>query len=150
MKYDASAPLSKLERGDADPEAVWSELWEELYHQGDIGVASFAAVTHIARITREKGILSFHPFGLVVAIDLARGRGNNPDVPDWLKNDYGQALRDLARYACQHLDTEWDAETLTTILGLIAVVKGNRDLAELITEVDTGSEKEALEKYFEY
>jgi hypothetical protein len=40
IPYDASKTLVRMERG----ESVWEELWNELHHQGDVGVASYAAI----------------------------------------------------------------------------------------------------------
>ena len=42
VPYDASLPLQALSIG----RDVWAELWAELHHQGDVGVA-YAAVTKL-------------------------------------------------------------------------------------------------------
>ncbi len=49
VKYDASIPLSRLKNGIGDLDSIWSELWQNLHHQGDVGIASYAAIPHIAR-----------------------------------------------------------------------------------------------------
>ncbi|HEY0686085.1 MAG TPA: hypothetical protein VGD45_27325 [Steroidobacter sp.] len=46
VTYDPSGALKLLESG-VD---VWGELWDELHHQGDVDVASYAAVPHLVRI----------------------------------------------------------------------------------------------------
>ncbi len=148
-KYDASVPLARLESCVEGLDAIWSELWENLYHQGDVGIASYAAVSHITRIIQSRKILDYNPFALTVAIELARGRGQNLELPDWLKGDYNQALWDIAKYGCGNLNKEWDAAILKSVLALVAIIKGNRDLGELIFEVDEGYEKELLNKFFE-
>ena len=148
-KYDASIPLSRLESEVEEFDSIWSELWENLYHQGDVGIASYAVVPYIARIVQSRKILNYNPFALTVAIELARGRGENPELPDWLKEDYDQALWEIAKYGCDNLNSEWDSSILKSVLALIAIVKGNRDLGELIFEVDAGYEKDLLDKFFE-
>lgn len=148
-QYDASVPLSRLESEAEGLDSIWSELWENLYHQGDVGVASYAAIPHLARIIRSRKILDYNPFALTVAIELARGRGNNPGLPDWLTGDYHQALGDIAKYGCDNLDGEWDSSILKSVLALIAIIKGNRDLGELLFEVDDGYEKVLLARFFE-
>jgi hypothetical protein len=43
IRFDPRPLLLKLESG-TDSEVVWRELWGGLYHQGDVGEASYAAV----------------------------------------------------------------------------------------------------------
>jgi hypothetical protein len=148
-KYDASIPLSRLEGGVGEFDLIWSELWENLYHQGDVGIASYAVVPQIARIIQSQRILDYNPFALTVAIELARGRGKNPEPPDWLKEDYDQALWEIAKYGCDNLNQEWDSSILKSLLALVAIIKGNRDLGELIFELDDGYEKDLLDRFFE-
>ncbi len=148
-KYDASIPLSKLESESDGLDSVWSELWENLHHQGDVGIASYAAIPHIARIIRSREILNYNPFALAVTIELARGQGENPKLPKWLEEDYFEALRDMANYGCDSLKKECEASVLKSVLALVAIIKGNRDLGELIFEVDEGYEKDLLDKFFE-
>lgn len=149
IPFDVSVPLIKLENNVEDSESIWSELWENLYHQRDVGVASYAAIPHIVRITRNQKLLDWNPFALTVAIELVRGTGRNPELPDWLRGDYTQALRNMAAYACEQMNQDWDASFLRSALSLIAIVKGNRDLAELIFGIDEGEERKALEIYFD-
>ena len=47
VPYDASKALARMENG----ESVWEELWNELHHQGDVGIASYAAIPRIVRIS---------------------------------------------------------------------------------------------------
>jgi hypothetical protein len=149
VKYDASVPLTRLESRRGRLRSIWSELWENLYHQGDVGVASYAAIPHVVRIVRARGVFNYEPFALAVAVELARGRGQNPEPPEWLAHDYSQSLRELAEYGCANLEREWDYSTLKSLLALIAVVKGGRDLGELILDIEEGSEKEMLKKFYE-
>lgn len=148
VKYDASIALSRLENSNENPAQIWDELWENLHHQGDVGVASYASVPHIARIIRKRQLFDWTPLALVVTIELARGKENNVEVPDWLLSDYDQGLKDLARYGLERLDEKWDTETLKSVLGLLAIIKGHRELGELIFEVDADDAKDILDKYF--
>ncbi|CAN5454310.1 hypothetical protein BH18ACI2_BH18ACI2_10980 [soil metagenome] len=59
-----------------------------------------------------------------------------------------QALWNIAQYGCDSLNKEWDASILKSVLALVAILKGNRDLGELIFEVDNGYEKDLLDKFF--
>src|SRR5436305_10531607 len=137
LKYDASLPLVALESGTQALDSIWSELWENLHHQGNVGIASYAAVPHIVRIIRQREIFDWNPFALIVAIELARTQGNNPPLPAWLTAEYEPSLWDIAEYACGKLKEHWNPFLLKSVLGLVAVIKGCRDLGELIVEVDT-------------
>lgn len=50
LPYDASKALIQMEAG----ESVWDELWNEPYHQGDVGVASYAAIPQLVRISEAR------------------------------------------------------------------------------------------------
>ncbi len=78
--YDPKPALDKL--SSSHDEAI-SELWENLYHQGDIGLASFKAVPSLV----QAGELS-----LVAAIEVARKTETNPKLPKDLIAEYEQAL----------------------------------------------------------
>ncbi len=76
-------PFPVLQRLETDHESAINELWENLYHQGDVGTASYAAVP----ILVQKGELS-----LVAAIEVARHKDHNPEIPSELVAGYNQAL----------------------------------------------------------
>ena len=86
--YDASAPLRLLQDGGD----VWDELWNELHHQGDVDVASYASVPQLVRIAGESPSRDWNFYGLVATIEVERHRKGNPTIPDWLKDDYNAAL----------------------------------------------------------
>ena len=47
--YDASIPLKRFEKTN-DPiviSEIWNEFWNELHHQGDVGLASYWALPQI-------------------------------------------------------------------------------------------------------
>ena len=81
VPYDPESAINKL--SSSHDEAI-SELWENLYHQGDVGLASYAAIPALVLA----GELS-----LVAAIEVARNSGSNPDLPVNLKEMYEQALK---------------------------------------------------------
>jgi len=76
-------PFPVLERLNSNRESAISELWENLYHQGDVGSASYAAVPQLV----EKGELS-----LVGAIECARQSEHNPKIPEMFEKEYFKAL----------------------------------------------------------
>src|ERR1700733_9584133 len=94
-KCDPRPLLAQLE-SEQNKETAWNELWEELHHQGDVGEASYASVPHLVRIHRANGAVDWNPYAIVAIIELARGKGDNPQVPTWLEEDYLPAIRELA------------------------------------------------------
>ena len=78
--------VSRIDTGDLEglyDDAI-SELWENLYHQGNVGLASYAAVPALV----QAGELS-----LVAAIEVARNSESNPDLPENIKTEYELALK---------------------------------------------------------
>lgn len=132
VPFDPRPLLLRLE-SDRDVGLVWSELWNELHHQGDIGEASFAAVPHIVRISCRRGALDWNAYSIVSIIELARNHNGNPDVPDWLKEAYFNAIHSLAEKGISDLPHENDPDTCCPILGILALDKGLRTHARLLT-----------------
>jgi hypothetical protein len=133
VPFDSRPLLEKLEH---EPEigSVWSELWNELHHQGDVGDASFAAVPHIVRIYCARGVIDWNAYAIISIIELARNQNKNPDVPDWIKDDYFNAIHALAEKGISELLNAEDPDTCCAILGIIALEKGLRNHARLLTE----------------
>jgi hypothetical protein len=73
------------------------ELWNELHHQSDVGEASYAAVPHLVRIYRQSRTVDWNTYAIVAVIELARGKGTNPQVPEWLTGSYSSAIQELSQ-----------------------------------------------------
>jgi hypothetical protein len=121
---------------------TWQALWQELYHQGDVGEGSFVAVPHLVRIHRQRAVVDRNTYALVASIELARGKGANPDVPSWTREAYDAALHDLMRAGIDELPRAKGLESVRSILSLLAVVLGARTYGRLLLEF---SEDEVLE-----
>ncbi len=80
VPYD---PFPAIERLASDRDKAVDELWENLYHQGNVGSASYAAVP---------GLVAAGELSLVAAIEVARQEGRNPEVPARFVRAYEQAL----------------------------------------------------------
>lgn len=132
-QFDPRPLLSALETGK-DNTAVWHELWEELHHQGDVGEASYAAVPHLVRIYRQRGVVDWNTYAIVAIIELARGRGENPQVPEWLEDGYNRAIQELAEIGAAEVLRAKDLEDVRAILSIIAISKGARTHAKFLLE----------------
>lgn len=133
MRFDPRPLLTRLENAQ-DIEAAWHELWGELHHQGDVGEASFASVPHIVRIYRNCGVIDWNAYAIVAIIELARARGNNPDVPEWLQVDYFKAIHDLAETGATEILRAGDPETARFILSILAIAIGLYTYSKLLID----------------
>jgi hypothetical protein len=131
--FDPRPCLRKLEHYDND-EAAWQELWEELHHQGDIGDASYAAVPELVRIHRSEGAADWNLYAMVAIIELARTESKNPEVPDWLREDYFGSIQELARMGTNDVLSAHDTETKRAILGVVAIAAGLRTHGKFLVE----------------
>lgn len=141
MPLDPRPLLRRLE-DENDTTEVWKKLWDELHHQGDVGEASFACVPFFVQIYRRKGVVDWNTYALVAIIELARKAGSNPDVPQWLADDYFQAIRELAEMGATELLRTEDADDVRAILSVLAIHKGLRVYGNLLLNY---SEEELLE-----
>ena len=131
MRFDPRPLLKKLEAGE-DVAAIWSNLWDELHHQGDVGEASFAALPHLVRIYRNSNLIEWNTYTIVATIELARNKGQNPDVPDWLREGYFHAIHELAQIGAEEVLRAEAPDTIRAILGVLALERGLRTYAELL------------------
>ncbi len=146
MLYDPTPALRKLESGD-DMARAWEELWNGLYHQGDLGEASYAVVPHLVRIHKEIRNLDWNLYGFVSTVEIERRKVDNPAIPDWLEATYASALEDLLGVAPQDLARSDDPLTVRLILAFIILAKGYRKFAALILDFDESELDEVFEEY---
>src|SRR5688572_362023 len=81
LRYDVSVPLKQLEKA-TDNETIakiFEELWNELHHQGDVGLASYLALPQLVRISREKNLFDWNVLALCATIEQQRHLGKNPE-----------------------------------------------------------------------
>jgi hypothetical protein len=119
-------PLIKRLKSETDTTDVWRELWDELHHQGDVGEASYATVPFLVEIYCERRVIEWNTYAIVAIIELARKEGKNPDVPQWIADDYFEAIRRLAEIGASEVLQAETAEDVRAILSIIAINKGLR------------------------
>jgi hypothetical protein len=138
IPYNVSVPLAKLELTNDSKEIdlIFAELWEELYHQGDVGMASYLSTPHILRIAIEKMLINFNVFALVASIEIARGK-NNPQLAMEYENWYLTALRnDIPALVAIALTQPWDMTLSSAIFSALAVSKGHVELADATSKME--------------
>ncbi len=141
VPFDPRPLLKRLET-DGDATEVWGELWGELHHQGDVGEASFAAVPFLVNIYRERGVIDWNTYAIVATIELARKEGTNPDVPQWMANEYFRAIDELAKLGAKEVFHAEGAENVRSMLSVVALKKGLRMHGKFLADY---SEDELIE-----
>jgi hypothetical protein len=145
IPYDPRNALRALEQGN-DTGAAWQELWNELYHQGDVGEASYAAVPHLVRIHAVRGVPDVNTYALVAIIEEARLCGHNPALASNLRDAYDAAWRQLVKLGLHELGTAEDRELVSYIIGVIAMGKGQIALGRLSINFNDDERKELLKE----
>lgn len=138
--FDPRPSLLKLET--QQDTAAWEELWKELHHQGDVGDASYAAVPELVRIHRNRNATDWNLYAIVAIIELARTESQNPEVPDWLRDDYFRSIQELAQMGTKAILSAEESQAKRAILGVIAIAKGLRTHGKFLVAY---SEDELLE-----
>lgn len=142
IPYDASVPLRSMQDGID----VWDELWNELHHQGDVDVASYAAVPHLVRIAGGAAHRDWNFYGLLAIIEIERHRKVNPLIPAWLSADYDGALVKASALALADMDCEQDSVTTRASLAVLTLAKGELKLGAMLSGLDTSELDEWLEE----
>ena len=141
VPFDPRPSLRKLEN-QQDAATAWEELWEGLQHQGDVGDASYAAVPELVRIHRSGDAADWNLYAMVAIIELARGESQNPEVPDWLREDYFRSIQELAQMGTEDILSAEESQTKRAILSVIAIARGLRTHGRFLVAY---SEDELLE-----
>jgi hypothetical protein len=149
IPYDASIPLLQLRvaHDEAATNLIFNELWDNLHHQGDVGLASYYAIPHLVDSCISTNSFDWNYVGLCLVIEHCRLSNNNPNLPDNLQEDYFNALNRLKTYLLAHFENINDGETLKLTLSLFATLKGYRELGKAIEFLDADVIQELLDQY---
>jgi hypothetical protein len=131
-------------RSDPHSEGLWSELFENLYHQGDVGETSFAAVSELARLLPEDQPLPWQLISLVHSIEEARLAPRNPELPIWIANEYFAAIKTLARRCLLELQGPTSDVSARSMIAFVALWKGLKIYAKAIGDYSEDELKEYL------
>ena len=138
IPYDASKPLKKLKGvlGQKERQEIFDELWENLHHQGDVGVASYLALPHLIDICIESKSLDWNFIGLCVTIENCRISKENPEIPRQYDDLYFGSLAKFEKYLLLNLKNINDRDALRLTLALLATVNGQPRLGKAIEILD--------------
>jgi hypothetical protein len=144
VPYDPRPALARLQSGDG---SAWEELWTELHHQGDVGVASYASVPQLVHIHRDRDVPEWQTYALIGTIETCRRQRKNPSLPEWLTAEYQAAWDAIVPLACRDLPRATDETTVRAIIGAVAIAKGLRPLGDLILNFTGDELLEMVEAY---
>jgi hypothetical protein len=103
-----------------------------------VGEASYASVPHLVRIHQKCGLDAWNTYAIVAVVELARGNGNNPEVPTWLPEDYFRAIRELADIGTAEISRTEEPDAVRAILAVIAISQRSSDARYVSREVLRG------------
>lgn len=146
LPYDPRPAIAKL-AANVDVASAWEELWDNLHHQGDVGEASYAAVTALIDVYCNDNLPDWNLFALTATIEVQRHRKGNPSLPEWLIDDYESAWRKLDQLALTTVRKTTDKETLQSTFAVLAIARGNLKLGALIIHLDSSELDEILDNY---
>jgi hypothetical protein len=127
-------PLLLRLRSDPFSNALWDELISELYHQGDVGEASYAAATQLVNLFVDGAPLPWQVSTLVCWIESARTSETNPPLPPWIERDYYQAIETLALRCLRELGRKTTPDQTRGMLAIIAIWKNLPIYARALVE----------------
>jgi hypothetical protein len=110
-------------------------LWERLYHQGDIGTASYAALPKLVNLLSELAAPDWNAYALIATIEEARLNGG-PAIPTELEAEYTAAWGVAAQTSLNVLATTSDDLVVRSAIAVLAHSKGQHTLGSiaLLTE----------------
>lgn len=141
IPYDVAEALKAMRAG----EDVWHELWEELHHQGDVSVASYAAVPQLVAMLGGAQAREEDFYALIALIEIERHRQHNPPLPDWLADSYRDAWAQLPAIAARDLQGQLDPVMLESVFAVVALAKGKLRLGAALMHMDSSEVDEWLE-----
>src|SRR5688572_11095545 len=78
---DAAASLIAFSSGQLSDEQFWYVVWNDLFHQDDVGVASYAALPQIIRIYEHRDLFDYNLFAFAAIVERVRHYDDNPALP---------------------------------------------------------------------
>ena len=149
IPYDASVVLKEL-KSTSDVkiiEHIFCELWDNLHHQGDVGVGSYLSSISLIDICIEKKSFDWNYIGLCLVIEHCRRSGNNSELPSQFKGDYFTALNRFEEYLLSNFKAIDDPTSIRLTLALFATLHEQYDLGKAIEKLDDDVLGEFLERY---
>lgn len=127
--YDPKSAIEAWRTGLSEVAA--RELWHNLYHQGVVGSASYAAVGEIVRMMQEQTEPDWVAYAIVASIEEGRLNEESPSIPPELQQDYERAWASILPMALRVLQESTEDLIVRSAFAVIAHAKGQRTLATI-------------------
>jgi len=137
-------PLLLRLRSRPHNDQLWSELIENLYHQGDVGEASYATVPELANLVSSDEELPWQLVALVQWIEEAKAVRTNPPLPPWISEKYLEAFGSIGRRCLTELNKPTNELQNRCFVAFIALWKGMRVYAKAVGNYSEDELKEYL------
>ena len=128
-------------------EDAWSDLWNGLHHQGDVDTAAYAATPHLVRIHRRRDVPDWNTYAILGTIERERHVPRNPAIPDWLASGYQRAWQEIIELALRDLARSEDPRLVRAALGVVAMARGLRRIAEVFLDFTEDELEEMVSQY---
>jgi hypothetical protein len=147
--YDVSIPLRQLEKANEkkETEKIFAELWDELHHQGDVGLASYMVIPQLVRIARQKDLFDWNVFALCATIEQQRHLEKNPAIPTQYEGYYQNGLKELSLFIVDNIASVTDDTTFRSALSALAACSNQLKLSKAIIELSEDVIDEFLERF---
>jgi hypothetical protein len=126
--YDPGPAIDAWRGGDA---SAGQALSEQLYHQGAVNSASYAAADGIANMIAEAASPDWNAYALLASIEEGRLAVSSPAMPPELALSYGKAWATVLPKALADLAGATDDRSVRSILAVIAHAKGQHSIAAI-------------------
>jgi hypothetical protein len=126
--FDPRPFVARWKEGDSDEAAAL--LWERLYHQGDLGSASIAAVPDLASLIESQSKPDWQAYALIATIEEARVNHEQP-LPEHLSAAYADAWNSVLASALRDLPNAMEDALVRSLIAVIAHAKGQHSLATI-------------------
>lgn len=127
--YDPRPVIKAWRAGQVEDAA--RELWDNLYHQGAVNTASYAAVGEIVRMMQEQASPDWNTYALIASIEEGRLTKANPPVPSEIEQDYERAWSHILPMALRDLGETQNDLVIRGALAVVAHAKGQHTLATI-------------------
>ena len=145
--YDPRPLIRRIAAAPMDAKGAWQALWENLYHEGEIGLASLLTVPLLAALRSNTGVPDWNIHALASAIEEARLRDGVAQLPGLHFSQYENAISALARLALLDLALDDDPTLVRAALGMVAFARQLPTVGALISGFTEDEDREILRTY---
>lgn len=122
--------LRKYQQGKSQEIVNW--LWDELYHQGDIGTASVAWILEANEIFLKRNNIDWNHLSFIYAVMRSLEELKYIKCPVWAIDQYRPIAINALQHALSNIPAQLNEEQQLSILSLTCAITGNYTSFELL------------------